>query len=183
MIKKCFSKLPKEMFHPANLGSWDVEHETIEKFYVLNHKKYAYYAENEIQFRCGGVPLDSFDNNMSFEKFIETQFSKGAKVANKRGIYTHEGTVVIYDSVTELDEGNTYPEFYLPEDEKEFSKMIDLAREELKDEDDSDILYLESDLGTLAIKDLWQYEYEETSKDIWDLVVDSREINKILIEN
>ncbi|QBZ69060.1 DNA polymerase [Enterococcus phage vB_EfaP_Ef7.3] len=183
MIKECFNKLPKEMFHPANLGSWDVEHETIEKFYVLNHKKYAYYAENEIQFRCGGVPLDSFDNNMSFEKFIETQFSKGAKVANKRGIYTHEGTVVIYDSVTELDVGNTYPEFYLPEDEKEFIKMIDLAREELKDEDDSDILYLESDLGTLAIKDLWQYEYEETSKDIWDLVVDSREINQILIEN
>ncbi|HSH51815.1 MAG TPA: hypothetical protein VK982_08860, partial [Bacteroidales bacterium] len=77
---KIRNKLPQELFHDLHLGKWGIQDDLIEKFYVLNHKKYAYYAYNkkkgkkEIIIKSGGVPHDTFNTDMSFEKFIETQF-------------------------------------------------------------------------------------------------------------
>src|SRR5699024_11284721 len=53
-------KIPKHLFSEFKLGTWDLEHEHIKQFYVLNHKKYAYVdEENEIQVKAGGIPNDS----------------------------------------------------------------------------------------------------------------------------
>src|SRR5699024_10399921 len=70
-------KIPKELFDPHHLGSWDIQDDQIDQFYVLNHKKYAYVAEGDIIVKSGGVPHDSFNRDMSFQDSIHTQFSDG----------------------------------------------------------------------------------------------------------
>src|SRR5699024_11586687 len=58
-------KIPKHLFSEFKLVTWDLEHEHIKQFYVLNHKKYAYVdEENEIQVKAGGIPNDSFNRNL-----------------------------------------------------------------------------------------------------------------------
>src|SRR5699024_7581012 len=81
-------KISDHLFTEYDLGTWDMEHENLPKFYVLNHKKYAYVnEEGEIQVKAGGVPNESFKRDMSFEKFIETKFSDGVEIKNTTSIY------------------------------------------------------------------------------------------------
>lgn len=184
MKKSVYHKIPKEIFHPSNLGSWDIEHETINQFYVLNHKKYAYFAENEVQYRCGGVPLSSFNPNVPFEEFIEKQFSKGVKVPTNRAVFTKEHTVVIYRSKTELDIGGEYPEYYNEESDQLMSEIINTIRVDLKDQDDDDTLYIETQLGSLSIKDLWQEPREVEGCDpLEEIFYINQDINEIIVDN
>ena len=155
--KRAYNYLPKSMFHKMNLGKWDIEHENIEKFYILNHKKYAYFSENEINIRCGGVRLENFNRNMTFEQFIETQFSENISVKNTRSILNEQNTITIYNSYTKLQKGSTYP--------LEYSQKLDQAREsiikdlhekfskEVEQQNTHELLYIESEIGTFSIRD------------------------------
>src|SRR5699024_1119364 len=92
-------KMKDELFTEFELGTWDLEHDNLTKFYVLNHKKYAYvYEEGEIKVKAGGVSNDSFNRNMSFEQFIKTQFSDGVKIETTKSIYNDDETISIYPS-------------------------------------------------------------------------------------
>src|SRR5699024_7329405 len=115
--KKVQKKFREDLFHNHHLGKWSIEQNDINKFLVVNHKKYAYeyYDEKEgkyiIDIKCGGIPLNSFDRNMSFEKFVETQFSDGVDIKNTKSIYNKQGVISIYESSTTLQVGKGYRVF------------------------------------------------------------------------
>lgn len=155
--KRAYNYLPENMFHKMNLGKWDIEHENIEKFYILNHKKYAYFSENKIHIRCGGVRLENFNRNMPFEQFISTQFSENISVKNTRSILNEQNTITIYNSYTKLQKGSSYPIEYSQElDEDRESIIKDLHEKFSKEEEQQnthELLYIESEIGTFSIRD------------------------------
>lgn len=181
MKKECLEKIDKSIFHPANLGSWDIENETIDHFFVLNHKKYAYSTKGKVKFKCGGIDEKAFNTKMPFDEFVKTQFSKGVEIPNNKAVFTKERTVVIYQSKTKLDLGCDYPEFYTREDNELYAEIIENIKEDLKDADDSDALYIETHLGSLAIKDVFQEDRDtEYCGSMRDLLDYSNDIDEVL---
>lgn len=155
--KRAYNYLPENMFHKMNLGKWDIEHENIEKFYILNHKKYAYFSENEIHIRCGGVRLENFNRNMPFEQFISTQFSENISVKNTRSILNEQNTITIYNSYTKLQKGSSYPIEYSEELDQDRESIIKYLHEKFSKEEEQqnthELLYIESEIGTFSIRD------------------------------
>lgn len=165
--------IDKSIYHPLSLGKWDIENEHILKFYPLNHKKYAYTTTKEkykktnnpegIQIRCGGVNKDSFNFNMTFEKFIDTQFSEGKTINNVRGIMNVNNTITIYNSKMELKMGTEYPEFYNPEKQQEqYDIIVSQINENTEFEENGDsgdqLLYIETPWGAFSEKELFPFE-------------------------
>lgn len=161
--KKIFNKLPKKIFDKISLGAWDIENETITNFFVLNHKKYCYTTpDNKIKIRSAGIPKESFNTDMNFKEFVNTQFTHGCKIKNNKSIYTKFGTICIYESETEIKQGTPYPDrFSKLNDEK-----IKLLKEKIFNEIDysnlDDVLYIESDLGSFSYNDLKPFVFENT---------------------
>lgn len=159
-------KLPNTLFTEFELGTWDLEHENLSKFYVLNHKKYAYLnEEGEIKVRAGGIPNESFDRNMSFEQFIKTQFSDGVELETTKSIYNSQETISIYPSTTKLEVGKGYRvhaggRFY----DSLKVKMFEELRKEV-DDFTSDVLYIESMLGTFSLSELFPFTHEIKQKE------------------
>lgn len=167
-------KIPEKLFTDFNLGSWELEHENITHFYVMNHKKYAFLDPDDldkegkskgIQVRSGGIPHDSFNRDMDFEKFIDTQFSDGAEVPTKKSIYNNQETISIYPSITKLEIGSGYrlrSNSTLYDNLKE--KIFDEAKKNI-DEFDSDVLYIESVIGTFSLSDITPFKNEVEKKE------------------
>lgn len=159
-------KMPDHLFTEFDLGTWELEHDHLSEFYVMNHKKYAYVDEQgEIQVRSGGIPHDSFNRNMDFKQFIESQFSDGAEVPTTKSIYNSQGTISIYPSITKLEVGSGYrlrsnSDLYDGLKEKIFKE----ARENI-DEFSSDVLYIESVIGTYSLSDITPFENEVDKKE------------------
>lgn len=155
LMQEVRDKIPKEMFDPNNIGFWDVQNDELDKFFVLNHKKYAYEENGKITVKSGGVPKDSFDLNMSFENFIKTQFSHGVDLKNVKSIYNNGGNISIYDSITKLEKGLPYKNqtFDLFFDFKK-SYIMEHVREELSDGED-DGIYIESNIGSFSITEAY----------------------------
>ena len=155
--KKSLEYMPKEMFHKMNLGKWDIENEHIEKFYILNHKKYAYVSDGKIKFRCGGVRKSNFNTNVSFEDFIKNQFSDGVKIPNIRSIRNEFNTISIYKGSTLLEHGKDYPEYYSKENEELKKSIIESIHQSFKNEEEQDtssqLLYVETEHGTISTRD------------------------------
>ena len=171
-------KMKDELFTEFELGTWDLENDHLRNFYVLNHKKYAYewYSEKEdkekgikkgwnIEVKAGGIPNDSFDTNMSFDNFIKTQFSDGVEIETTKSIYNSQETISIYPSVTKLEVGKGYRihangKFY----DSMKAKMFEQIREK-ESEFTSDVLYIESFLGTFSLSDLYPFTHEVKQKE------------------
>lgn len=162
-------KFPNDLFDPNNLGKWDIQDNLINHFYVLNHKKYAYEILNEdneieIIIKSGGISHESFDKNMSFEKFIETQFSDGVTVKNLKSIYNNQKTISLYESETELSIGQGYRMFAYDESyENQKRNMFKEIRNEMKGEV-PDLLYIESSIGTFSLSELYPVTNEVKNK-------------------
>lgn len=158
-------KIPDHLFSEFHLGKWDLEHDNLSKFYVLNHKKYAYVDEaNQIIVKAGGIPNKSFNRNMDFERFIETQFSDGVEIQTTKSIYNNQETISIYPSITQLEVGKGYrlysnSKFYDQVKEKIFKEVKEHA-----DEFTSDVLYIESIIGTFSIADIFPFNHEVDKK-------------------
>lgn len=161
MKKAIQHKIPQSLFSDFSLGKWGLDYDTLENFYVLNHKKYAYTDEQgKIKVRAGGIRLDSFDLGMSFEEFIKTQFSDGVKLPTTKSIYNEEQTISIYPSITKLEVGKGYRlhasgALY----DKLKAKIFKEIRENI-DDFTSDVLYIESIVGTFTIADIFPVEHE-----------------------
>ena len=159
-------KLPDDLFTEFSLGTWDLEHENLPKFYVLNHKKYAYQTEDgEIKVKAGGIPNESFDRDMSFEKFIETQFSDGVEIKTTKSIYNEQRTISIYPSVTKLEVGKGYR---VHASGNYYDTMKEKIFEEIREEEDqftSDVLYIESVIGTFSLSDIYPFTHEIKNKE------------------
>ena len=165
-----FDKLPSELFDSIRLGAWDIENKNISSFYVLNHKKYAYYTEDEqkIKIRSGGIRHSTFNTDMSFDEFVKTQFHDGAYVENTRSLMNEQGVITIYEAKTKLEKGGLYPSI--------FSGFMDNARADLMSEIKKDIMngledfmYIESDLGSFSQREI--FETKETTKDTYRLEI------------
>lgn len=164
-------KMPDELFHDMHLGKWDMEHDNMPYFYVLNHKKYVFYDYNKkekkymIHVRAGGVPLDSFDIDMSFEEFIETQFSDGVEIKNNKSIYNSDETISIYPSTTKLEVGKGYR---IHSNNKLFDGMKERMLNQIKEhvnEFNSDVMYVESELGSFSISDVFPFTFDVKQKE------------------
>ena len=165
-----FDKLPSELFDSIRLGAWDIENKNISSFYVLNHKKYAYYTEDEqkIKIRSGGIRHSTFNTDMSFDEFVKTQFHDGAYVENTRSLMNEQGVITIYEAKTKLEKGGLYSSV--------FSGFMDNARADLMSEIKKDIMngledfmYIESDLGSFSQREI--FETKETTKDTYRLEI------------
>ena len=157
-------KLDDDIFHDKHLGKWDIENDYITYFYVLNHKKYCYEVNGKIKVRSGGVPHSSFNTNMDFNKFIETQFSDGVEIKTLKSIYNNDETISIYPSITRLEVGKGYriktnSQWY----EKEKNQIFSEIKEHI-DEFTNDVLYIESTIGTFSINDIFPITHEVKNK-------------------
>ena len=180
--KEIQHKIPDHLFSEFHLGKWDLEHDNLSKFYVLNHKKYAYQDDDgEIEVKAGGIPNDSFNVNMTFEEFIDTQFSHGVEINTIKSIYNKKQTISIYPSITKLEVGNGYriysnSQFYDQQKEKIFKEVKEQA-----DDFTSDVLYIESIIGTFSIADVFPLEHEVDKKeDLMLLMIKQNKIKNII---
>ena len=158
------SKLPDELFTEFSLGTWGIELDNCPYFYVLNHKKYCYMDNKGIQVRSGGIPHDSFNRDMSFKEFVDTQFSDGVEIETKKSIYNNQETISIYPSITKLEIGRGYR---IHTSGDLYDKLKDNIFNEVKEnvDDTSDVLYLETVIGTFSLSELYPYTHEVKQKE------------------
>lgn len=170
--KKIEYKLPEHLFHDLHLGKWSYDERQIDKIFVQNHKKYAYESNNKITVKSAGIPNDSFDYQMSFEKFIETQFSAGKSITNTKSIFNKQGTISIYESKTVLKKALGYPIFtFDPRVDKIKRQIIDEVKEYVNGDNQADsVLYIESPYGTFSMNEINPYKNEIKHKQSLDFL-------------
>ena len=158
-------KMPDSLFDDYALGKWDLEHDNLEYFYVLNHKKYAYQDNGKIEVKAGGIPNNSFNYELDFDTFIETQFSDGVTIQTTKSIFTKQEQIAIYPSITKLEVGKGY-RIYSNSDY--YDTVKDHIFKEVKKnihEFDDDVLYIESEIGTFSLADVTPYENTTKQKE------------------
>lgn len=177
---EAYNKIPSEIFDPISLGKWDIEHAEIEKMYVLNHKKYCMFTDDKIIVKCGGIDLNSFDTNMTFEHFIATQFHHGCEIKNTKSIYNQQGTISIYESTTKIEEGKAYPTAFSKSLDRMKEKMLERIADEIQN-GLADILYIESELGTFSQADIKPRTHTiEQKENLWHLKAVNAKIKNLL---
>lgn len=169
---KAFEYMPDTMFHNINLGKWDIENKYIDKFYVLNHKKYCYLVDNEIKIHAGGVRLNSFNLDVPFEKFIDNQFSDGVQIKSTKSILNQFMTISIYDSMIDLKQGGVYSLYHTTEKEKILEDVKSQLTQSMLDE--QDLMYVETELGIISSRDLIPKQDIEKNDfiELMDIMVD-----------
>lgn len=170
--KHLTKKLPTSLIHSRNLGAWSYDSDNISDFFIINHKKYAYHDnnKNEIVVKSGGIDKNSFNLNQSFKDFITNDFSDGKTIKSKKSIYTKEQTIVIYESETLIEKGSTYPLYFTGLKEEIKENIIKKVKEELKNDSElDDVMYIETEIGTLSQKDIYPINHRILDK--YDLSV------------
>ena len=158
-------KIPDHLFTEFELGTWDLEHDNLPYFYVLNHKKYAFQQPSgKIKVRAGGIPNKSFDTNMDFQEFIDTQFSDGVTLNSLKSIYNEQETISIYPSSTKLEVGTGYRIHSNSPLYNQIKEQMVTDIKEHVDEFTSDVLYVESIIGTFSISDIFPVTHETEKK-------------------
>lgn len=153
--QEIFTKIPKDLFDKIALGKWDIETFDLKKFFVLNHKKYAYqYQNGKISVKCGGVDNSAFNKNVDFDDFIKYQFCNSAKIKNTKSIYTKQKCIAIYESETEFKKGGKYPILFNPKLDKQIRELKENVRKEIDYTQVEDFLYIESELGSFSLSDV-----------------------------
>ncbi|AAP42306.1 DNA polymerase [Streptococcus phage C1] len=190
MDKRALPKLPKSMFHKMNLGGWDIEHANISTFYAFNHKKYCLYDDddNEIVVRCGGISkalikkwIAESRNNIDY--FINNFFIDGVTIPATRAIRNEWNTITIYDGTSELKKGGVYYKKYdtnlLQNIESELAKLKDaiLTEESETSLDYSETMYIESNVGSFGVSDLYKIKKNNTLKQS-SMIVDEYDVFK-----
>lgn len=191
MKKEIQHKMPEHLFTDYDLGTWELEHDNLVNFYVLNHKKYAFeeYLVNKdtgkeeltISIRSGGINKSAFDTTVSFDEFIEKQFSHGVEVQNNKSIYNNEGTISIYPSTTRLEVGGGYR---IQTNSTIYDGMKKAIFEQIResvDEFTSDVLYVESVVGTFSLSDVFPFTNEIKNKEsLIYLEITQQKIRKLI---
>lgn len=178
--KRALAKFPKEMFHPMNLGAWDIEHKNITQFYAFNHKKYCLYDEDndkgdKIVVRCGGVAKDEVEkwkqaSHDDIDYFIKHYFSDGVSIPNTRSIRNEMNTISIYESESELKVGGSYFSAYDIENEKLYLELVEQLRDEISQDEQDELIYGENEGCTVGANDLYTFEPNKNPKLLDELV-------------
>lgn len=179
MDKRALEKFPSSMFHKMNLGAWDIEHETITKFYPFNHKKYCLY-DGGIVVRCGGVSKKLIKewirrSHDDFEFFVKCFFTNGTVVPATRSIRNEFNTISIYDGSARLEAGTPYFDMYLRENEEKLEDIKKKVRNELANQDSDDLLYVETPYGSIGSNEIIPNEYVPDNKNISELIQEYKE--------
>ncbi|MDN6629992.1 MAG: hypothetical protein L0K90_01895, partial [Staphylococcus equorum] len=175
-------KIPDNLFTEYDLGTWDLEHNNLSHFYVLNHKKYAYVDEkNEIQVKAGGVPNESFNRELPFDDFIKTQFSHGVEIETLKSIYNQDRTISLYPSITKLEVGGGYR---IMSNNKMYEMIKENMFKEIRNnapDDETDILYIESSIGTFSLSEIYPFTHSLRHKEpLIYLEVKQNQLKKII---
>ena len=101
---------------------------------------------------------------MSFKEFVDTQFSDGVEIETKKSIYNNQETISIYPSITKLEIGRGYR---IHTSGDIYDKLKDNIFNEVKQnvDDTSDVLYLETVIGTFSLSELYPYTHEVKQKE------------------
>lgn len=175
MDKRALSKFPKSMFHSMNLGAWDIEHENITKFYAFNHKKYCLY-DNGIVVRAGGISKSLIKDwikrsNNDFEFFVRTFFTNGVLVPSTHSIRNEINTISIYESQAMLEKGEKYQTEYSKNAEEALNKIKEQVKEELINQNENELLYVETPYGSIGINDLTtETDISDINNNVKDLI-------------
>ena len=158
MDKRALAKFPKSMFHKMNLGAWDIEHENITKFYAFNHKKYCLYDDG-IVVRAGGISKALIKDwikrsNDDFEFYVRTFFTDGVLVPSTRSIRNEYNTISIYEAQATLEKGSNYQTEYTRLAEESLNEIKEQVRDEIIQQDNQELLYVETSYGSIGINDL-----------------------------
>ena len=177
--KRALDKFPKEMFHPMNLGAWDIEHNNITQFYAFNHKKYCLY-DNEIVVRCGGVSKDEVkrwikSSHDDIEYFISHYFHDGVQIPATRSIRNEQNTISIYEAFAQLKVGESYLDEYSAEVEEAVKRFAKEHRDEIMQ---ADTLYIEGRYGSIGVNDLINIKPNKTSQPIKELVKEYKKMKR-----
>lgn len=196
MDKRALPKLPKTMFHFANLGGWDIEHTDIKAFYAFNHKKYCLIDDalptgKKLCVRCGGVDKAQVkswikESNDDIEYFINRFFKDGCTVKNTRGILTRDLTIAIYNGHSQLKQGGVYPLEYSREIEEEMNKFIEEFKKSFYYNDfiNSEFGYIELGFCSISYNDMLEdrdVSNNVTLKDTDRLVYDYKQAYKRVV--
>lgn len=169
-------KIDKHLFNNYNLGYFKKEH-TIDKMYILNHKKYAFVDSGKINIRSGGVNQSQFNLDQPFEQFIETQFSAGVTVPSTKSVLTNLGTLAIYNSSIKLDVGNAYPTKMYREQVDILNNIADNARNDIIDSSE-DAIFIETPFGVLSVSEVLRAQQDSNIQlSVHDLVNQFQLIN------
>lgn len=160
------NKIPNSIYSDTELGKWGIDNEHMEKFHVMNHKKYAYQVDGKIKVKSGGIPHSSFNTDMDFDEFIKTQFSDGCEIEVLKSIYNDQETISIYPALTKLEVGGGYR---LRTNSKVYDTMKEMMFKQIKESGkingESDVLYIESAIGTFSLSELYPVTHEVKRKE------------------
>lgn len=183
MDKRALAKFPKSMFHKMNLGAWDIEHENITKFYAFNHKKYCLY-DNGIVVRAGGISKTLIKDwikrsNDDFEFYVRTFFTDGVLVPSTRSIRNEYNTISIYEAQATLEKGSNYQTEYSRLSEEALNKIKEQVRDEIIQQDNHELLYVETPYGSIGINDLTtETDVSDINNNVRDLLQEYRQYMK-----
>lgn len=179
--KEITKKFPKSLFNSFNLGKWDIQNNEIDKFYMLNHKKYAYQENGKITVKAGGIPNKSFNLDQDFESFIKNEFSDGVEIPNIKSIYNAQGTISIYESITRLEKGLPYQTYSYDTDfDKNKKELLNEIKKNL-DDTEEDTLYIESNMGTFSISEIYPVIHEvEKKSNLNYMLIKEKYIKKLI---
>lgn len=140
---------------PYKLGYWGIEHEQVDDFYILNHKKYALHAYGHNEVYAGGIPKKAFDKlDMPFNDFIKYQFHDGSAIKNLRNMYTKTGVITLYEAQTLMQKGSKYSQYYDKRNQIQYSATLaNIAEKEEQNPSDSGTLYYETPVGAISPAD------------------------------
>lgn len=190
-----------ELFHPYNLGAWDIEHYG-DDFFISNHKKYAFTDDGTLHdgknkglgFRFGGCRKDSFDQTLDFETFVHTYMEVGCTVKNTRSLMNDELKPLIYDGVTKITEPCVYADevnldyilesvedkIHVMKVVREHEERNDVAIDENGEEISGAMAYAEGKHGNYSSEVLSEKPKELTNKDMFDFYADFHDFEQRL---
>lgn len=174
-------KIDNKYMDELNLGQWKNEH-IISNMVVLNHKKYAFVDNGKIHLRAGGIRRETFNTDMPFYDFVQTQFSGGVEIKNNKSFLTKAGTIAIYPSATVLDYGTPYPleMSYL---QKRVLKMFkEKAFNEAVNDDPDEALFIDTPFGTLSMTEVVAKPMAITGREVSNLIYSHNSIKYLLTE-
>lgn len=183
MDKRALAKFPQSMFHKMNLGAWDIEHENITKFYAFNHKKYCLYDDG-IVVRAGGISKALIKDwikrsNDDFEFYVRTFFTDGVLVPSTRSIRNEYNTISIYEAQATLEKGSNYQTEYSRLAEESLNEIKEQVRDEIIQQDNQELLYVETPYGSIGINDLTtETDVSDINNNVRDLLEEYRQYMK-----
>lgn len=154
------------------LGAWDLEHEDITDMYIMNHKKYALYSNDnkKVEVFSGGIPKKAFhvEKYHDLKSFVDSTFHDGVKIKNLKNVFNKQLVTILYESTTEINVGGKYEQHFPFTKQELLKEKLDTeviyaisAGMELKDSTESESsLYYETPLGSFSLNEIFPPQYK-----------------------